>query len=698
MDLNIEEEIEKIDNLKFSDSFEAEQIINHLLTLPLTELQRIKLQVNLAYCLWGNANPARSKELYSEVLPKAKRLELPEIIADVLSGLGVLESDEGNFDLATEKYKQAISLYQRLNNAKKEAHTTNRLAINDFMKGDLVQAKQLLERTSLLTKNTDQMMYIQARNNIALIHLEEGKIYEAAQEFKKCSANAKSIGFYYGISVMSMNYAETLIMLGEYQQAQEVYEQAILYTQELKDSRNYAIISASYANLHILKGNLKKAKILLQQAIELFQPYEDKMEYVNILEFYAKYWVSKGNFKQAIIQLENAYTIINETGLITEKISVLSSIAEIYQSLKNYKKAYHYIKEIDSIAWEVNSEEGKILSLIGRGMINIDMFNLYEAELILVDALRLIERHHLYKFLLRVKILLAKIYLLRFTNNRSQRDPLQISLQFLQEVIDLAQAQKLHLDYLEASILKAIMLSFLEKYKASEIILDELQVLADTKGLLIQSHRIGQISLIISHRIKYITNLISRDNILSNLFNEEILRITLNYYGYTITEKDIRSIFMITYRMDEVLGAEIQATTEIDPIYVESREKLNLVGSLYTASLGQGQNYNEGLYGPFPFGENDFKALVYSKNIFDASQQHLRNKGMSFTITCLIYPNQISPVFFDQKLLETIFQSHFAQISEMAMIDGKFLTKINNDILQEFVLQKLPETSENLSS
>ncbi len=698
--MDFEQEYREIDKLKFSDSSEAEKKITLLLALPLTEIQRIKLNANLAYCYWGNANPEAASDLYREVLNDATRLNLAEERADALSGLGVIASDEGQFSVAAEELREAVEIYQLLGLLPKEAQAMNRMALNRFMQGKMQEARTLLERTATLAKNTDDMMYIQARNNIALINLNEGKIKQAAEEFKFCMDTAKKIDFDYGRSIMSNNYAETLQSMGEFKEADIIYQEGIEYARSIEDNLSYAILNSNHASLLVLQGKLNQAESKFLESLKIYQNYDDKAGYVEILESYAKFWIAKGNFKEALNTLHNAHKIISETGLINEKISVLTALSEIYQFVHNYDTAYQYLKEATEIAWQLDSDEGRITSSIGRGIININRLNLYEAELILLDTLRLIETSNFVIYRMKVELLLAKISFMHYLNNQSATEFLTKSMEYVASAANHSKENELYLDFVNASMLLALLHSLEQEYDKAKTLLNTALNFAEEKQMLIQKSHLEQHLLLISPKIREIKRLSQVPESLYTLIDEDFRRITMSFYSYIISEKEIKSIFIIAYKMDEVLGSKLHAFDNVklndsgNPD-LEIENAMKSAGSLYTASLGQGQKYNEGLFGPFPFGASNLRAMVFSKNVFDKSQQKRRNKGLVYTLVCFVFPNQISRVFIDQKKMQQIFEMKMQQISDVTEINQNFLRQVRELIIQEFIIKNVNENNLN---
>ncbi len=106
-----------------------------------------------------------------------------------------------------------------------------------------------------------------------------------------------------------------------------------------------------------------------------------------------------------------------------------------------------------------------------------------------------------------------------------------------------------------------------------------------------------------------------------------------------------------------------------------------LSGALYTSTLGQGQTYHQGLFGPFPFGKQNLRSLVYSKLINDPSQK--RNKGTIFVLVCFVFKKNIVPLFYDRIKIEIIFKNWLKKNTHINDLNQTSIENIYNLINSE---------------
>ncbi|MHA2295114.1 MAG: response regulator [Candidatus Hodarchaeales archaeon] len=122
--------------------------------------------------------------------------------------------------------------------------------------------------------------------------------------------------------------------------------------------------------------------------------------------------------------------------------------------------------------------------------------------------------------------------------------------------------------------------------------------------------------------------------------------------------------------MDDRHGPQVIAT-EMLPF--STKNLILKYSPFYMAAIGQGEQKNEGLYGPLP-SHSEYLALVYGRKMFDKSKVDTRSKGRIFTLSVIFFHRQFIHYF-----------QHFRQIEQTI---SKTLDRINdiNEIGEDFLL------------
>lgn len=684
---NFTKKIAYLKQLILTDYLKAEQEIIQYLQNSFPPIQRIQLEVELANCYWLNSKITEAEELYHKCLENAEKYDLQKEKAEVLCGLGTINGDSGRFEIASSQTQQAIAIFHQLQIPEREAYAVNRLAIIRYSQGELDEAFTLFEKVSKLVKDQDEIMAIKAINNSALIAEERGFIEEASEKYGYCTKKAKKLNYIRGILIMGNNYAGSLQLLGNYAKAESLFEELLVLAEKVGDVRNMALICQSYGGFCTDLGKLEKADQLFKQSLLFYEEIDDKLSHIVMLENYAELWLKKGDLTHAKNILLKAVEIIEKSGIHEPEINILTSLAEIHHRENNTTQAYAILKRADILAWKQKSDVARARVLIERARINISQLNLWEAELILAEAHRLAEKSKHQELKYKSLIFLAELGLLRYKENTAEISYYHEAIEYITQAMSMTSEKKLIPDYISACIVRAMLHTVKYEFKEAEELLSESMELAVSRGLSLHAQRARERLNFILNNIQNLQPTKDSDKILFSITLDEIQQIISRYTGDTTNQDDFDKIFIVSYKIDDKIGPMIHAVDNIDisdPRYIQ---QINLVGSLYPVSLSHGQKYNLGLFGPFPFGDSNLKALVYSMILLDPSQIGTRNKGETFFLICIIYPNEIDPLFYDQKKLESLIDLHLGRIDQVKEINGSYLHDLRIKIIEEMASQ-----------
>ncbi|MHA2296689.1 MAG: hypothetical protein ACXAEU_11315 [Candidatus Hodarchaeales archaeon] len=63
--------------------------------------------------------------------------------------------------------------------------------------------------------------------------------------------------------------------------------------------------------------------------------------------------------------------------------------------------------------------------------------------------------------------------------------------------------------------------------------------------------------------------------------------------------------------------------------------------SFISVGVGQGDSYNEGIYGPLPVLATNWRMLVFAKQVPDPEYVDVRMKGMNYVMLCFLYERRL---------------------------------------------------------
>jgi len=106
-----------------------------------------------------------------------------------------------------------------------------------------------------------------------------------------------------------------------------------------------------------------------------------------------------------------------------------------------------------------------------------------------------------------------------------------------------------------------------------------------------------------------------------------------------------------------------------------------------TVGIGQGDNYNEGLYGPLPVLSTGWGVLVYAKKLFDTEIKDRRMREQNYVLVCILYDSAIEErVIAQRQVIEGILEVFFQKIPRLQDIKRKKLFNLRSSLFT--VLEK----------
>ena len=304
----------------------------------------------LARAYWRHYTDTRD----SSFVPKAKEacgkaLELGEDLSSVHVTLGMIYTDGGRSDLATEEIERALRLDQR--NAEAYAALAdlyvkqgrgadvvpalekaidlrpsdwrwpNQLGLYYRSLGRLAEAETKLKDAAALSPDNSRPL-----NNLAIVYMDLGRFAEARATLEKSIAILPNYSNY-------SNLGTVLLEQGEYSQAASMYQRSI----EL-DPASYL----AYANLASAllwgPGGEQKARPVFQKAIDLAENYrKSRPTDARVIADLASYYASVGNSEKSIPLAKQALA------LEPENPQILFRAGESYEILHQRDRALYWI-------------------------------------------------------------------------------------------------------------------------------------------------------------------------------------------------------------------------------------------------------------------------------------------------------------------------------------------------------------------
>lgn len=259
-------------------------------------------------------NREKSMDYYEKAIAICKKNDLKKRLADILRSQGVIYWMTGNNSKATELFLESLHICEAIKDTTGMAYCYMNLSTIYSGADDKKYAIELLFKAKSLaekTRNNAALAYIY--NNIGSIYMDQKKFDEALEYLKK-SVTIKEKLFIQkgGIAVTYSNIGEIYFAKKNWQKALEYYRLALAIDSELGNKFYCSYFHLNIANVFRETGNSDSSyKHLVEGmnlALSIPAPAPLKLIYKELADHFKK----KGEFSKAYVYLEK-YSVIADT-------------------------------------------------------------------------------------------------------------------------------------------------------------------------------------------------------------------------------------------------------------------------------------------------------------------------------------------------------------------------------------------------
>ncbi len=299
-----------------------------------------------------------------EITEKALKIAIDEKLeykeANMLSNLGMIYRDIGQYDKAKECITKALKIAEKLGILEDKALRYALLGMIDKVKGDYESALKLYVESLKIYEQLGHLRGMATRSsNIGQIFYLQDNLDEAKKWFEKSLEYSKSIGDEPNQARMLGNLAVLHSRKKEYDKALEIYENILKMAEKANDIR---AITTRLNNIGMVYQNQK----MYEKSIEYFEKARNLDESAALLEnlitdlnnIGVSLWKS-GKIKEGLEKFEQSLKIVHQIGHKELEKSVIDNIrdsneefADILKKEDKYKEA----AERNRIAYQIELE------------------------------------------------------------------------------------------------------------------------------------------------------------------------------------------------------------------------------------------------------------------------------------------------------------------------------------------------------
>jgi eukaryotic-like serine/threonine-protein kinase len=193
-------------------------------------------------------------------------------VANVLNNLGNVYELQGDPATAEKMLRQAVAIFQRLDDKKNMITAMGNLADDRVDRGDLRGAMHLYEEARRARDPADTGYAALAGDNIAIVHELQGDLEDARHGYEQSLAIWQKNGDQVGSAYAMWGLGSLLLQEADFSGARKMYEQALAIRTSARDEFTIAETQLGLADLSLEEAHSPvEQEAVTRQVLEVFQ-------------------------------------------------------------------------------------------------------------------------------------------------------------------------------------------------------------------------------------------------------------------------------------------------------------------------------------------------------------------------------------------------------------------------------------------
>jgi predicted ATPase/class 3 adenylate cyclase len=194
----------------------------------------------------------------------------PRAWAQVVTGIGDLASEQGDFATARTDVEQGVAIWRTLNDKRGLASALDQLGWMALQRGDHVQAQSHFEELVQLSRDQGNVKAtIQAIQSLGRVQMQKGELSAARSRFEEALALSRKTGHTVSLVHMLCRLAEVAWTQGDTATPRGLYEEALASAQSLQDPMDRSGVLGHLAWCASRLGDYEQAEKLVTERLTL---------------------------------------------------------------------------------------------------------------------------------------------------------------------------------------------------------------------------------------------------------------------------------------------------------------------------------------------------------------------------------------------------------------------------------------------
>jgi CHAT domain-containing protein/Tfp pilus assembly protein PilF len=331
-------------------------------------------------------------EKYQEALELYRRAGDSRKEAAAIYNIGIIYHSLGEMQKALEKYNEALPIRRAIGDRRGEAITLDDIGIIYHSLGDRQRAlEKYNEALPIRRAIGDRQGEATTLNNIGIVYRSLGEMQKALDKFNEALPIERAIGHSRREATTLNNIGIVYRSLGEIQKALDKFNEALSIRRAIGDRMGEAFTLNQIGLVYWSLGDTQRALDKFNEALPIERAVGDRDGEIAALNNIGLVYRSLGETQKALDKFNEALPLSQSTGTRVMEGLTLHNIGAAYHSLGEAQKALDKFNEALSSTRARGERSREAQTLLGIAQVEQKRGNLTQARQSLEQAINIIE-------------------------------------------------------------------------------------------------------------------------------------------------------------------------------------------------------------------------------------------------------------------------------------------------------------------
>ncbi|MBO0860382.1 MAG: CHAT domain-containing protein, partial [Chloracidobacterium sp.] len=312
--------------------------------------------------------------------------------AVTLNKLGVAHFILWELQKAMQTYNEALRLSREIGDRRQEADALTSIGAVHWALGEPQKALETYNEALRLRRAVgDRRGEAHTLNNIGMIYSSHGEMQKALEKFSESLPLSRAVGYRGMEANILSNIGSVHQLVGEMRKALEKYNESLLILRAVGDRIHQSSVLEGIGEIYWAQRETQKALEKYNEALPLSRLMGDRLGEANILDNIGEVYWSQGETQKALEKYNEALTLRRALGERRGMANTLHKIGEVYRLLGETQKAQDKFNEALPLSRAVGDRDGEATALLGIARAERTRGNLTQAHQTIEQAIGVVE-------------------------------------------------------------------------------------------------------------------------------------------------------------------------------------------------------------------------------------------------------------------------------------------------------------------